>query len=209
MPDYLCMVYGYFHPTRVELSSWDKLYGLQSLKYLLSGPFKKRFANPWSIVTCSVSSVANKSWNTLHCIISRMKEINHVKHLAQCQAHSKHSITFSSILFSLIYVYHRSYKNITKCMQDITWQKQASQGPPCRECRFEPWSGKISHAAEQLSLCATTTEPASHNYWACTLEPMSRNYWAHVPRARTPQQEKPPQWEAHALQRRVAPAHRN
>ena len=25
---------------------------------------------------------------------------------------------------------------------------------------FEPWSGKIPHAAEQLSACATTTEPA-------------------------------------------------
>ena len=25
---------------------------------------------------------------------------------------------------------------------------------------FEPWSGKIPHTAEQLSLCATTTEPA-------------------------------------------------
>ena len=25
---------------------------------------------------------------------------------------------------------------------------------------FEPWSRKIPHAAEQLSLCATTTEPA-------------------------------------------------
>ena len=24
---------------------------------------------------------------------------------------------------------------------------------------FEPWSGKIPHAAEQLSLCTTTTEP--------------------------------------------------
>nr|XP_058902079.1 pyruvate dehydrogenase phosphatase regulatory subunit, mitochondrial-like [Kogia breviceps] len=26
--------------------------------------------------------------------------------------------------------------------------------------RFEPWSGKIPHAAEQLSPCATSTEPA-------------------------------------------------
>ena len=26
--------------------------------------------------------------------------------------------------------------------------------------RFEPWSGKIPHATEQLSLCATTTETA-------------------------------------------------
>ena len=25
---------------------------------------------------------------------------------------------------------------------------------------FEPWSGKIPHAAEQLGPCATTTEPA-------------------------------------------------
>ena len=25
---------------------------------------------------------------------------------------------------------------------------------------FQPWSGKIPHAGEQLSLCATTTEPA-------------------------------------------------
>ena len=25
---------------------------------------------------------------------------------------------------------------------------------------FEPWSGKIPHAMEQLSPCATTTEPA-------------------------------------------------
>ena len=26
--------------------------------------------------------------------------------------------------------------------------------------RFEPWYGKIPHAAEQLSPCTTTTEPA-------------------------------------------------
>ena len=32
---------------------------------------------------------------------------------------------------------------------------------------------------------------------------------AHVPRARAPQQEKPPQWEARTPQRRVAPARRN
>ena len=26
--------------------------------------------------------------------------------------------------------------------------------------RFDPWAGKIPHAEEQLSPCATTTEPA-------------------------------------------------
>ena len=44
-------------------------------------------------------------------------------------------------------------------------------------------------------------------------KPVSHNYWAHVPHllkpvcstARAPQQEKPLQWEARALQQRVAP----
>ena len=45
---------------------------------------------------------------------------------------------------------------------------------PIQGNMFKPWSGKISHAAEQLSLCATTTE-------------------ARALRARAPQQEKPPQ----------------
>ncbi|KAJ8794078.1 hypothetical protein J1605_019070 [Eschrichtius robustus] len=36
------------------------------------------------------------------------------------------------------------------------------KNPPakCRGHAFEPWSGKIPHAEEQLSPCATTTEPA-------------------------------------------------
>ena len=65
--------------------------------------------------------------------------------------------------------------------------------------------------------CRGATKPVHRNYWACALEPTSHNYWAHVlqllkprtPRARAPQQEKPPQWEARAPQRRVAPARCN
>ena len=38
----------------------------------------------------------------------------------------------------------------------------------CRGHRFEPWSGKIPHATEQLGPWATTTEPAR-------LEPVLRN----------------------------------
>ena len=56
--------------------------------------------------------------------------------------------------------------------------------------------------------CRGAAKPVRHNYWACTLEPASHNYWslrattteAHVHRARAPQREKPPQWEAPALQ---------
>ena len=85
--------------------------------------------------------------------------------------------------------------------------------------------------------CPGATKPMCHNYRACALELASHNYWAHVPQllkpahsrvrmpqllspcaatteARVPrahalQQEKPPQWEAHTLQWRVAPACRN
>ena len=56
--------------------------------------------------------------------------------------------------------------------------------------------------------CRGATEPVRHYYWACTLEPMSHNYWsphattteARAPRTCAPQQEKLPQWEAHAPQ---------
>ena len=51
--------------------------------------------------------------------------------------------------------------------------------------RSDPRSGKIPHAAEQLSPRTTTTEPACHNYWslcATTTE-------ARAPRTHAPQQE--------------------
>ena len=66
------------------------------------------------------------------------------------------------------------------------WESACQQ----RGLRFEPWSGKIPHAAEQLGPVTTTTE-------------------AGMPRARAPQQEKPLQCEAHAPQGRVAPARHN
>ena len=67
--------------------------------------------------------------------------------------------------------------------------------------------------------CREATKPVHHNYWACALEPASHSNWARVPqilksapvlpRAHAPQQEKPPQREARALQHRVSPARRN
>ena len=85
------------------------------------------------------------------------------------------------------------------------WRSGWKSTCQCRGHGFEAWSGKIPHATEQLSLCATTTEPARHNYWAHVprlLKPV-------CPRAHAPQQEKPPQWEACAPQQRVAPARWN
>ena len=49
----------------------------------------------------------------------------------------------------------------------------------CGGHRFELWSGRIRHAAELLSPCATTAEPPLWSPRATTAE------------ARAPQQEKP------------------
>ena len=56
----------------------------------------------------------------------------------------------------------------------------------CRGHGFEPWSGKIPPAAERLSLCTTTTEPAFWSPWATTTEPVSHNYWVPVPQLLKP-----------------------
>ena len=62
---------------------------------------------------------------------------------------------------------------------------------------FNVWSGKISHAVEQLVLCATTTEPTLSSPQAITTE-------ARTLRACALQKEKSPQREALALQQEKA-----
>ena len=56
-----------------------------------------------------------------------------------------------------------------------------------RRHKFDPWSGKIPQAVDQLSLCATTVEPVLYSPGTTTTE---------APRtgARAPR-EKPLQWE--------------
>ena len=52
---------------------------------------------------------------------------------------------------------------------------------------------RVRSLIQEDATCHGATKPVRHNYWACALEPS-------CPRARAPQQEKPPQWEARALQ---------
>ena len=45
-------------------------------------------------------------------------------------------------------------------MQRISLVDSAEESAcQCRRHRFDAWSGKTPHAAEQLSPCTTTTEP--------------------------------------------------
>ena len=79
-------------------------------------------------------------------------------------------------------------------IQGLTWWRSGWESAcQCRGHRFDPWSGKIPHAAEQLSPCATTTEPVcSRPHMLKLLSPRAATTKARAPRARAPQQEKPP-----------------
>ena len=71
-----------------------------------------------------------------------------------------------------------------------------------RELRSHmPWSN-WARVPRLLSLSSRACKPQLQSPSATTTE-------ACVPRAHAPQQEKPPQWEAHTPQQRVSPAHRN
>ena len=86
------------------------------------------------------------------------------------------------------------------------WHSGLESTCRCRGHGFNPWSGKIPHAAEQLNPCATTTEPVCHNYWSPRAEgPCSTREATAVRSLHTPMRSNPrsPQLEkAHAQQRR-------
>ena len=82
------------------------------------------------------------------------------------------------------------------------WLSGKESACQCRRNRFDPWFGKILHAAEQLSQCTKITEPTLWSLWA-------ENAEAPALRTHALQQEKPPQWQAHVLQRSTALAHCN
>lgn len=45
---HLQMIYGCFHTATTELNSFNRLCGLQNLKYVLFGPLQNKFVDPWS-----------------------------------------------------------------------------------------------------------------------------------------------------------------
>ena len=73
---------------------------------------------------------------------------------------------------------------------------------------------QVPSLVQEDPMCHGVTKPVRHNYWAWAQEPQLLSPCATTTKAHTltdhaPQQEKPPQWEARALQQRVAPAHYN
>ena len=65
--------------------------------------------------------------------------------------------------------FHPLYGIKIKLLLGLPWWRSGWESAcRCRGHGFEPWSGKIPHATEQLGPWATTTEPAR-------LEPVLRN----------------------------------
>ena len=70
--------------------------------------------------------------------------------------------------YSFVSVIFKIY-NFLKINSGLPWWRSSWESAcQCRGHGFEPWSGKIPHAAEQLGPWATTTEPAR-------LEPVLRS----------------------------------
>ena len=71
-------------------------------------------------------------------------------------------------VLKIIFIFLIQNSCIKRILQGLPWWRSGLQ---CRRHGFEPWSGKIPHAAEQLSPGATTTEPARQSPQATTIEP--------------------------------------
>ena len=84
--------------------------------------------------------------------------------------------------------YKQASKHRSRDSLVAQWLRIACQ---CRGHRFDPWSGKIPHATEQLSLCTTTTKPALRAYEPQLVSPRATTTEARAPRAHALQQEKP------------------
>ena len=75
----------------------------------------------------------------------------------------------------------------------LAWRLNGKESAcQCRRCGLDPWSRKLPCAMEQLSPCATSTEPVLSSPGAAATEA-----WAL--RACAQHQEKPLQWQAQAL----------
>ena len=92
----------------------------------------------------------------------------------------------------ILYVKHSHIIDVKKSTGLLWWLSGKESVCQCRTHGFNSWSEKLPHAVEQLSPCVETTEPVLWSLGAATAE-------AHELRAHALQQEKPLQWEAHAM----------
>ena len=89
-------------------------------------------------------------------------------------------------------LFSETEKLILKFMCGLPWWLSGKESAcQCRRHRFDPQSGKILHAMQQLSLCKTI-DPVLQSLGAVATEPVH-------PTASAPQREKPPKRDARVL----------
>ena len=71
----------------------------------------------------------------------------------------------------LCHTWHQALE-MWRIKPEMWWLSGKESACQCRRHRFDPWSGKISHAMGRLSPWATTIEPGNH-----TTEPTCLDYW--------------------------------
>ena len=70
----------------------------------------------------------------------------------------------------------KEYKDLKLIYKSFPSEESACQNRRQERHRFNPWSRKIPHAAEQLNPGTTTTESTAPG--AATTEPMCHSYWS-------------------------------
>ena len=103
------------------------------------------------------------------------KYLNHFKRQLRILILDKMEIAHYTLLLSLITNKNpeRLKATIKRFFKGFPWWRSGWESAcQCRGHGFEPWSGKIPRAVEQLGPWATTTEPAR-------LEPVLRNRRGH------------------------------
>ena len=87
------------------------------------------------------------------------------RHYVKLTAQSKNKVVFITTTF----IYYLNWPIFKIALLGLPWWRSGWESAcQCRGYGFEPWSGRIPHAAERLGPWATTAEPPR-------LEPVLRN----------------------------------
>ena len=118
-----------------------------------------------------------------------------------------HSAIICCLLCFVIHSHRNHHAHLKNRSPGLPWWLSGEESTcQCRRHRFDPWSGKIPHAAEQLSPCATTTGLCSGAWEMQLLSPRVANSEARVPYSSCCTRGATAVRSC-ALQRKVAPAH--
>ena len=104
------------------------------------------------------------TWINIECL-------HHYNYANVLRDESRNKLWIISIHAELCFIYIIIFF-FFKCIFGLPWWLSGKESAcQCRRHGFDPWSGKILHAREQLSLWATTTEPVlcnekpAHSTW--------------------------------------------